>query len=615
MQKYLTGVVANLLLAGPLTCGAQAAPSVAQILTANKAATGTPPKGRPVLHAEATLDAFGMTGAVKSITDTQKGWNVFWQVIGPMKVNNGYDGTTPWDQDDSGTVVKQETAEAKQSAVNQTYRDTNCWWRTDRCGAKIDAAEKNENGKTYTVLTITPKGGKSFEAWFDNQSHLLTKTIEKTGPQTNISTFSDFTRHDGVMIAHKTSIDSGKGEKYLVKTTLTKAEFGPAQAVSVYAPPKAQVADFSISDAAHETTVPITLVNNHIYGSVKFNGTPITAIFDTGGLNLVTPATAEKIHLKIEGKLPISGVGEGVMEAGIGTADSIEIGTAKILNQKIITMPLDAMAHVEGIPMPGMIGFETFRRFVTRIDYAAGKLTLIDAAAFDPKDAGAEVPFIINGRIPQVKGSVEGVPAVFDIDTGSRSELTVNKPFGKRNALRETHKGVDAVTGWGVGGASTGYAMKLKNISLGPVSVTDVVADLSDQDKGAFGGDDSNGNIGSGLLKRFIVTFDYTHQKMYLKPQSLPVTDIGTYDRAGMWINKSADGFEIVAVTKASPAEDAGLAKGDHITAIDGKSAADMSLADTRKRLRNDAPGTKISLSRLRDGKTQNVTVTLKDQI
>ncbi|MGB8602303.1 MAG: aspartyl protease family protein [Rhizomicrobium sp.] len=615
MQRFLTNVLTGLLLAGSLTCGAQAAPSVAQILTANKAAVGQPPRGKPTLQTDYALTAFGMTGSATTQTDSVQGWSVTSMVLGPMKEKNGFDGHAPWDQDTSGVVTTQDTEEAKQLAVNQAYRDSNVWWRADRGGATITAAEKTDSGKSFTVLTVTPPNGKTFDAWFDQGSHQLARLVEKHAADTNTTRYDDYRATNGYKLPGKIITDGGRGEKYLITQTLTKARFVPAQKQTNYAPPKAQVADFTIADGAAETSLPITLINNHIYGTAKFNGKSITAIFDTGGLNLVTPKTAHELGLKVEGTIPGGGAGEGIMEASISHADTITVGDATVHNQQIIILPLDAMAPVEGMPMPGMIGYETFRRFVTRIDYMGGTLTLIDPATFDAKDAGTEIPFILNGRVPQIKGSFEGIPATFDIDTGSRSELTVNKPFAERNNLRATHKGVDAVSGWGVGGPTTGYVTRASEITLGSVKVPNIVAELADQNKGAFAGDDYNGNIGSGLLKRFIVTFDYAHQKMYLKPQTLPVTDISTYDRAGLWINQSADGFEIIAVTKGSPAEAAGLAKGDHITTIDGKAATDLSLADTRKRLRNDAPGTKIDFSISRGGKTKNTTITLRDQI
>jgi S1-C subfamily serine protease len=142
-----------------------------------------------------------------------------------------------------------------------------------------------------------------------------------------------------------------------------------------------------------------------------------------------------------------------------------------------------------------------------------------------------------------------------------------------------------------------------------------VVASFSTQDKGAFAGDDYQGNIGAGILKRFVVTFDYEHQIVYLKALPEPVADVGTYDRAGMWFNRAPDGFEVVDVTKNSPAEAAGIKAGDHIVAVDGKPAAETPVYELRRRLRNAAPGTVTRFTLVQAGQTREVAVTLRDLI
>jgi membrane-associated protease RseP (regulator of RpoE activity) len=263
-----------------------------------------------------------------------------------------------------------------------------------------------------------------------------------------------------------------------------------------------------------------------------------------------------------------------------------------------------------------MVGFETFRRFVTRVDYGAHTLTLIDPKHFDPKDAGTPVKFTFNGHVPEVMGTFEGLPAKFDIDTGARSELTLTKPFAEKNGLRVSHpKGVDAVDGWGVGGPSTGYVTRGKAMTLGSVVVDDVVVTMANQTKGAFSGSDYSGNVGGGILKRFVVTFDYNNQTMYLKPLPGPVADTGTFDRSGMWINVAEGGFKIVDVTKGGPAQASGLKAGDVITEVDGQKAADIHLYDLRQRLRDDPAGTVVTFM-VKDGSTaKSVKVTLRDQI
>ena len=596
-----------------------AAPSAGEILDAYKAATGGSAwDNKATASSDFNLAGMGLTGMGHNIVDLKNGRSAMEYKMGPAGGANGFDGTNAWEKDMSGTVTLQQGGDAQVLAINDAYRTSGKWWRPDRGGAEIvNDGEKTENGATYEVLTITPKGGKPFDVWFDAKMHLLAKTIEKQGSQTVITTMSDYRRTDGVLLPYKLIIDTGVGEKYLQTVALTKVSFIARQPDSTYAPPKVTVADFSIAGGAAETTIPLRIINNHLYGESKVNGKgPYVFIFDTGGNNIITPPIAKDLGIKVEGSLPGTGAGEGVMEGGFTHIDELDVGGASLKNQLFVVFPLDTLGNIEGVPMPGMVGFETFRRFVTRVDYGAHTLTLIDPKHFDAKDAGTPVKFTFNGHVPEVMGTFEGLPAKYDIDTGARSELTLTKPFAEKNGLRASHsKGVDAVDGWGVGGPSTGYVTRGKSMTLGSVAVDNIVVTMANQTKGAFAGSDYSGNVGGGILKRFVVTFDYNNQTMYLKPLPGPVADTGTFDRSGMWVNVGDSGFKIVDITKGGPAEAAGLKAGDVVTEVDGKPAADIHLYDLRQRLRNEKPGTVVNLT-VKDGSTvKNVKVTLRDQI
>jgi C-terminal processing protease CtpA/Prc len=121
-----------------------------------------------------------------------------------------------------------------------------------------------------------------------------------------------------------------------------------------------------------------------------------------------------------------------------------------------------------------------------------------------------------------------------------------------------------------------------------------------------------SGNIGSAALKRFIVTFDYGHNVMYLKPSPRHIADLDTYDRAGMWINLEDDGFRVIFVDKGAPAEAAGLKADDIITAVDSMRASSITLPALRERLRNQSPGTAVTFTVKGKGK---VKVTLRNLV
>ena len=64
-----------------------------------------------------------------------------------------------------------------------------------------------------------------------------------------------------------------------------------------------------------------------------------------------------------------------------------------------------------------------------------------------------------------------------------------------------------------------------------------IAAGLSEEKAGSISDPNYDGNVGSALLKRFVVTFDYAHQVMYLKRIEATPPDVGTFDRSGLWIN------------------------------------------------------------------------------
>jgi S1-C subfamily serine protease len=109
---------------------------------------------------------------------------------------------------------------------------------------------------------------------------------------------------------------------------------------------------------------------------------------------------------------------------------------------------------------------------------------------------------------------------------------------------------------------------------------------LSSAAHGSYSDAAYDGNVGNGLLKRFVVTFHYGRGTMYLRPIAKPDVDVGRVDRIGMWINLDGQGLKVTDVVAGGPAEQAGLRIGDVVTMIDGTSFEQRSLSDTRRALK-----------------------------
>lgn len=601
--------------ASPFTV--MAADHVTQILATNEAATaGNHGQAKDRLELHYDYSGQGLTGQVVSTQDLQHGRFVDRSDIGPTHTAIGFDGKMAWEVESSGTATPQEGGDVRQLAINEAYRLQNLWWRSDRGGATItDAGRKRDGDKPYDVLTVVPKDGKSFDAWFDASTHLMARTIETNSTLTISTDYADFAPTDGIQLAQSVVIDDGSGKANQQTMKLASATFSTGGDDAAFALPKTDLHDFELAPGTTQTKVPFLLANNHVYVQASFNGgKPLTVIVDTGGHNILVPDSASALGIKVQGAQTASGAGDSVQQSGLAQVQSIRVGGATLKNQTITVLQFSNAA--EGLDEQGMIGYEFLARFVTRFDYGKHELTFIDKKHFDPSDAGTAVPFRLYHQFPEVLGSYDGMPGRFGIDTGARTVLSLTRPFAERNHLREREKnGAEALTGWGVGGPGYAYVFHGRNLQLGDVTVKSFLAELS-LDKGGAGGVEAfPNNVGSGLLKRFVVTLDYEHQVMYLKPIAGKVDDLDTFDRSGMWLNVADRGFSIVSVSDGSPAAKAGLAAGDIIETVDGEAASSIHLYNLRRRLRDEAPGTKVTLTVKRNGHPRKVTLVLRDLI
>jgi hypothetical protein len=607
-------IVAATLLSLP----AHAAPSAASVLDANRAATG----GKAWLK-KATLDlrydysGQGLTGTNASLDDLRSGAFVDSYVTGPNAGASGYDGSRAWEKEPSGTVTYQAGGDVIPLAITESYQDRNLWWRKDRGGATVESlGQKSDGGRTFDVVRVTPKDGAALESWFDATTHLLARTTEAQGTQTITTFYSDYAPVDGIQIARKVVIDDGSGPQGLQTLTLTSARFLNPQNPARFAKPAEHLNDYSIAGGATETTVPFRLLNNHIYADVSVNGSaPMTFIFDTGGHTILSPATAKALGIAAQGSQTSSGGGDALAQSGIAMARVITLGGVTLTNQPLSVLQTSPDG-VEGVDQAGMLGYELFARFVTRIDYGHHTMTFIDKKRFDPAGAGTPVPIRFYHQFPEVLGSYDGIPARLGIDTGSRMALMLTAPFARDHDLQaKVSRGTQAMMGWGVGGASYGYAFRGGSLKIGDVPVDHPLTEIATDKGGAGASAAFPNNVGGGVLKRFVVTLDYDHATMYLKPVEGAVADLDTFDRSGIWINAVDDGFKIFDVTRNSPAETAGLLKDDIITAVDGKPASGIPLYELRARLRGDAPGTVVTFTVKRGGETRDVPITLRDMI
>ena len=95
----------------------------------------------------------------------------------------------------------------------------------------------------------------------------------------------------------------------------------------------------------------------------------------------------------------------------------------------------------------------------------------------------------------------------------------------------------------------------------------------------------------------------------YLESNANAYVGIGVTIQQPEEEDSDAAGFTIATVTHNSPAEKAGLLPGDVITAVEGSSALELGMEETKNRVRGEE-GTDVTLTILRGGEQKDVTIT-----
>lgn len=379
-----------------------------------------------------------------------------------------------------------------------------------------------------------------------------------------------------------------------------------------FAVPGQHLNDFSFIGGGNTATIPFKLVNNHIHIRVKVNGHPLHFVLDSGSRNILSRQAAKAVGVKAKGTLQGVRVGFGTktVSAGFAKVKNLVLGDKVALrNQNFFVIPLPDLSTTTSLD--GMVGYGVFKRFVVRIDYANHLLTLIRPENFFPEGAGVPVPLKFHNDKVAVKAFIDGLPGYFEIDTGFHGSLLLYTPFSKANNLYTRYRATPPVVGSGFAGVVHRRVARGGELTIGSVTVKGPIMALGMATQGADAKKDLAGNIGTRILQRFTVTFDYADKRMYLKPNENYGKPMN-YDRSGMKVKGTNRGFKVMGVMKGGPAAKAGIETGDVITAVNGKLTSGADSFAFMQMLRSEPLGTTIKLTIGKGETAHTATITLR---
>ncbi len=558
----------------------------------------------------------GLSGTGRVATDLADGrYARYFNVPAMGSSAEVYDGKTIWAQDISGGVHPYDTPFARERAITSAY--LNRYAYLARANAKLLCiGTRVEDGRAVTVLRVQPAGGIAADLAIDSQTHLLNSVSVQLplASDDGVTRYADYRTIDGLALPF--SLSSG---------TPTAPTDGYAFDVTEYKLLwRASDADFAKPVVRNEarmigpgtsTTVPMLLEGRQLIIHASINGrAPMPFILDTGGHAILTTEAAKSLGLHGRGAGVSGGSGSGTISAQYTRVRSLRIGNAELLDQPFLIIPYPYSFYERGkkAPLAGIIGLELFERFATRLDYGDRTVTFAAFPAFQHRKSGARVSLMFEDQedMPVVEAAADGHAGLFGTDTGNAGILILFGDFLKRTGLLAEYTGGRKTIGVGTGGSNTGRAVTLRRFAIGGHTLYDVAGNFTQMTSGSFSSRTEAGNMGFSILSRFIPTFDYANQALYLDRETR-ATPFGV-NRAGIRFEKNAPGaFDILLVDAGSAAAAAGLVPGDRIVAINGKDASNYSWADLVA-LVGKTPGTRLLLGVERAGAVRNVTLILR---
>ena len=156
----------------------------------------------------------------------------------------------------------------------------------------------------------------------------------------------------------------------------------------------------------------------------------------------------------------------------LAQVDDSTVGGATVKDQ-VFAISWDGFAHIDGLSMPGMVGFETFRRFVTpgrlRHQHPSPRPT---PNVFDQDEArrctscSTATPRGVEAPIRACPASSRSTPRALGADPRRR--------FIRGQQSARASKGVDAIAGWGIGGPTRSHVTRGGELNIGGLAAATV---------------------------------------------------------------------------------------------------------------------------------------------
>ena len=365
------------------------------------------------------------------------------------------------------------------------------------------------NGANVWRLEVNAKGGEPETLWIDPSSGLPLRLEYLDGDGPFFVDYADWRDVAGRKIAFRNTLSDGDHRFDTVQQTTSVRIDEPVDPAG-FAPLAPRTL---ANDGVH--VVPLIERGGHVGVNVRIANKDWFFLLDTGAQSILVDAPILKeANVAGQGALEVRGASRS---GGLSVAalPRIEIDGAAM--DDVIVSSLDIPRNLGGgLKIDGILGYPFFASAVVEMDFANHVLRFGAPGSFVPR--GTPIGLDVDRELAEATLRVNGrLDAPFIVDTGNSGEMLLYRPF------LDAHPGVvpfspTASWNYGIGGANQSYRTSLDALKLGGYDLFHRSVDVVLAKNGAFADRVDAGNVGLGVLRNFVATFDLGNAAMYLTP-------------------------------------------------------------------------------------------------
>ena len=362
-------------------------------------------------------------------------------------------------------------------------------------------------GRSVFELDITASGGDPVSVWFDSATALPVREAFTDGDGLTTIDLSDWRNVDGRLVAMRSVVSDGT-HAYDLTQTVTDVQANGAIDAETFAPLASRTLE-----AETPQTIPLIEREGHYLCTVTVDGRPFTFLIDSGAQNvLIDSHVARVLHLAESGTMEIRGTSRG---GGLHTVRIARLGVGGAHLDDVIASSIDIRASL-GSPLKidGILGYPFFASSLVKLDFARDTMVVGAPASFAPQ--GTRLPLDVDRELAEanVDLGIAGSPP-FIVDTGSSEDVMLFGGFVDRHPGLVPFTGVQS-SSVGFGGAARTYRTSLGELTFAGYRLFHRATDVVLAPNGAFADRFDAGDIGLGVLRNFVVTFDLPDDALFV---------------------------------------------------------------------------------------------------